>query len=296
MISRTGFPIAAAGFVFQGGLSRFRGAPRRGEMKKPITLVILPGLDGTEVLFRPLLALLPDWIQPVVICYPASGPNEYADLLEIVREKIAGLPSLIVLASSVSEPLSIMLAAAEPDRVGARADSLCHLLARAGATFAQPPFDRVCPDHLDHAHGAPDSHLDVAPSRRSVSQGQSRNLAPGFRPLSRQTHPRYSRRRRPRVVEQMRGTNVVHSLCRRQGCAARIQRRDPMLSSVSADRHNPGGSLRVLEERRTLGRDDHALRSGALRVVGRSETYRQSLRHRSKHRTSNAQRPTSNVQ
>ena len=62
-------------------------------MKKPITLVILPGLDGTEVLFRPLLALLPDWIQPVVICYPASGPNEYADLLEIVREKIAGLPS-----------------------------------------------------------------------------------------------------------------------------------------------------------------------------------------------------------
>jgi hypothetical protein len=62
--------------------------------KKPITLVILPGLDGTEVLFRPLLALLPDWIQPVVICYPASGPNEYADLREVVREKIAGLPQL----------------------------------------------------------------------------------------------------------------------------------------------------------------------------------------------------------
>jgi pimeloyl-[acyl-carrier protein] methyl ester esterase len=86
-------------------------------VKKPITLVILPGLDGTEVLFRPLLALLPDWIQPVVICYPASGPNEYADLLEIVREKIAGLPSLIVLASSFSGPLFIMLAAAEPDRM-----------------------------------------------------------------------------------------------------------------------------------------------------------------------------------
>jgi len=86
-------------------------------MKKPITLVILPGLDGTEVLFRPLLALLPDWIQPVVICFPASGPNEYADLLEMVREKIAGLPSFIVLASSFSGPLSIMLAAAEPDRV-----------------------------------------------------------------------------------------------------------------------------------------------------------------------------------
>jgi hypothetical protein len=44
--------------------------------------------------------------------------------------------------------------------------------------------------------------------------------------------------------------------------AARIQRRDPMLSTVSADRHNSGRSLCVVEERRVLDRDDHALRSG----------------------------------
>jgi len=44
----------------------------------------------------------------------------------------------------------------------------------------------------------------------------------------------------------------------------------------SADRHNSRRSLRIVEERRMLGRGDHALRSGASRVVGRRETYRQS--------------------
>lgn len=86
-------------------------------MKEPITLVVLPGLDGTEVLFRPLLGLLPDWIQPVVICYPACGPHDYDGLLKVVREKIAGVPRFLVLASSFSGPLAIMLAAAEPERV-----------------------------------------------------------------------------------------------------------------------------------------------------------------------------------
>jgi hypothetical protein len=31
---------------------------------KPETLVLLPGLDGTEVFFRPLLASLPEWVRP----------------------------------------------------------------------------------------------------------------------------------------------------------------------------------------------------------------------------------------
>lgn len=74
-------------------------------------------MDGTEVLFRPLLALLPNWIRPVVICYPARGPHDYVGLLRLVREEIAGLPEFLILASSFSGPLAIMLAAAEPERV-----------------------------------------------------------------------------------------------------------------------------------------------------------------------------------
>ena len=249
------------GFVFQCGLSRFRAAPRRGEMKKPITLVILPGLDGTEVLFRPLLALLPDWIQPVVICYPASGPNEYADLLEIVRKKIAGLPSFVVLASSFSGPLSIMLAAAEPDRVRGLILS---------ATFLRAPGRHLSSLRLI-ACGPIIWIMRIArripiwtlrrrddPYRRAKAEIWRRVSA---RCLA-QTHPSYSLRGCTRLIEQMRGAGVVHSLHRRQGRAARIQRRDPMLSTVSADRHNSGRSLRVVEERRMLDRGDHALRSG----------------------------------
>ena len=37
---------------------------------KTMTLVLLPGLDGTEVFFKPLLASLPHWIHPRVVCLP----------------------------------------------------------------------------------------------------------------------------------------------------------------------------------------------------------------------------------
>ena len=33
----------------------------------PATLILLPGLDGTEVFFRPLLAWLPKWMTPMVV-------------------------------------------------------------------------------------------------------------------------------------------------------------------------------------------------------------------------------------
>ena len=79
---------------------------------------MLPGLDGTEVLFRPFLAVLPPWVQPVFVEYPPRGPNGYADLLPLVRAALDGQPGgAFVLAASFSGPLAVMLAAAEPARV-----------------------------------------------------------------------------------------------------------------------------------------------------------------------------------
>jgi pimeloyl-[acyl-carrier protein] methyl ester esterase len=86
-------------------------------MDKLSTLVILPGLDGTDVFFRPLLALLPRTIRPLVLCYPQTGPNGYADLLGFVRGAVAEIPEFYVLGSSFSGPLAVMLAAAEPQKV-----------------------------------------------------------------------------------------------------------------------------------------------------------------------------------
>ena len=81
-----------------------------------MTLVLLPGLDGTEVFFRPLLASLPHWIQPRVVCFP-SGGSSYAELLAIVRDALSDCPSFYVLGSSFAGPLALMLAEAEPEKV-----------------------------------------------------------------------------------------------------------------------------------------------------------------------------------
>lgn len=81
------------------------------------TLVLLPGLDGTDIFLQPLLRALPDSVRPLVITYPASGPNRYVDLLTVVREAVAGLQEFHVLGWSFSGPLALKLANAEPQRV-----------------------------------------------------------------------------------------------------------------------------------------------------------------------------------
>jgi len=86
-------------------------------MDEPKTLVVLPGLDGTDVFFRPFLASLPASIRSLVISYPKSGANEYDELLRVVRRAVAELPSFYVLGSSFSGPLAVMLARAEPEKV-----------------------------------------------------------------------------------------------------------------------------------------------------------------------------------
>jgi len=81
------------------------------------TLVLLPGLDGTDVFLRPLVAALSPAIRPVVVTYPASGAEEYGDALGVVRRATAGLAEFYVLGLSYSGPLAIMLAVEEPRRV-----------------------------------------------------------------------------------------------------------------------------------------------------------------------------------
>jgi pimeloyl-[acyl-carrier protein] methyl ester esterase len=76
-----------------------------------IPLILLPGLDGTEVFFRPLLATLPSWVKPVVVSYPTSGPNSYEDLLPLVEAATANLDDFFVLGWSFSGPLALLLAA-----------------------------------------------------------------------------------------------------------------------------------------------------------------------------------------
>lgn len=54
---------------------------------------------------------------PVVITYPQTSNNAYAELLPLVMQKIAGLDSFAVLGWSFGGPLALMVAESQPDKV-----------------------------------------------------------------------------------------------------------------------------------------------------------------------------------
>lgn len=100
------------------------------------TLVLLPGLDGTEIFFTPLLRHLPSWIDPIVIAYPASGSNDYKDLLTIVLSEVKNLKSFVILGWSFGGPLALMVASRCPSQVSGII--LC-------GSFVTPPRPRLVP-------------------------------------------------------------------------------------------------------------------------------------------------------
>lgn len=86
-------------------------------------LVLLPGLDGTGLLFEPLCRELSPDITPVVISYPTLQTATYSELIELVRPKLPTGESYVLLAESFSGPVAIKLAAERP--AGLRGLILC---------------------------------------------------------------------------------------------------------------------------------------------------------------------------
>lgn len=93
--------------------------------------MLLPGLDGTGELFRPLLAELPGWIHPVVVSYPRDRELGYAELLPLAARSLPKDMPFVILGESFSGPLAIMLAAGNP--AGLKGVILC-------ASFVKKPF------------------------------------------------------------------------------------------------------------------------------------------------------------
>jgi pimeloyl-ACP methyl ester carboxylesterase len=83
----------------------------------PPTLVLLPGLDGTESFLRPLIEALSPSCKTTTVCYPESGASDYSEALQFVRSATAGLKEFFVLGLSFSGPLAVKLASEEPTRV-----------------------------------------------------------------------------------------------------------------------------------------------------------------------------------
>ena len=101
-------------------------------------LILLPGLDGTGVLFEPLLQVLPQAVTPVVQSYPGDVPLSYVDLLPIVRAALPLFEPFILLGESFSGPLALRIAADNPP--GLRGVILCASFVRNPVRF----FPQAC--------------------------------------------------------------------------------------------------------------------------------------------------------
>lgn len=79
-----------------------------------IGLVLLPGLDGTGLLFADFMAALGPEFDPIVVRYPTDVPLGYAELEPLVRKYLPADEPFILLGESFGGPLSISVAASTP--------------------------------------------------------------------------------------------------------------------------------------------------------------------------------------
>ncbi len=78
------------------------------------TLVLLPGMDGSDKLFGPLRAAAPAGVETVAIGYPPGPNNGYDDLLPAVRARLPSDRPFYLLGWSFSGPLVLLAAAERP--------------------------------------------------------------------------------------------------------------------------------------------------------------------------------------
>lgn len=79
-----------------------------------VTLVLLPGLDGTGRLFAPFVAALADEFAVRLVRYPTDGALGYAELESIARASLPSKGPFVIVAESFSGPIGVSLAAASP--------------------------------------------------------------------------------------------------------------------------------------------------------------------------------------
>lgn len=71
-------------------------------------LVLLPGLDGTGLMFAPFLSLLQSF-DTQIIPFPQSGSQDYNTLKELVKSQLPN-EDFVLIAESFSGPIAAMLA------------------------------------------------------------------------------------------------------------------------------------------------------------------------------------------
>jgi pimeloyl-ACP methyl ester carboxylesterase len=78
-------------------------------------IALLPGLDGTGLLFGPALDACPDGVRPVVLPLPDLEARSYAELADHLAPRLPKDEPFLLLGESFSGPLALELAARRPD-------------------------------------------------------------------------------------------------------------------------------------------------------------------------------------
>lgn len=76
-----------------------------------ITLVLLPGMDGTGTLFKPFVEMLGLRFNVKVVRYPTTEPMGYSELESYARAQLPTEGPFVILGESFSGPVAIALAA-----------------------------------------------------------------------------------------------------------------------------------------------------------------------------------------
>ena len=78
-----------------------------------MVLVLLPGMDGTGILFKPFLNVLAQDISTKVITYPCDKKLSYRELVSYVQTKLPKNTEFVLLAESFSGPIAYEIAKTE---------------------------------------------------------------------------------------------------------------------------------------------------------------------------------------
>ena len=107
-----------------------------------ITLMLLPGMDGSGQLFDEFAAALGGEFALSIVRYPVDGGG-YAELEAIARQAIPPTGPYVILGESFSGPIAVSLAAPADDRCLGLV--LC-------AAFARNPLPLLSPIQIGRAH------------------------------------------------------------------------------------------------------------------------------------------------
>ena len=101
-----------------------------------MNIVLLPGLDGTGLLFSRFVSALGHEFQPTVVCYPGDQALDYAEHERIARTFLPRDRPYLLLGESFSGPIAISIAASKPP--GLAGLILCCTFARNPVRFYSP--------------------------------------------------------------------------------------------------------------------------------------------------------------